>query len=464
MSDYMFMLENHLSSDQNKVVNQIQAAAGNANANVFLTGGAMRDMLAGFPIRDLDFSVEGPALAIAKELCDKSGARWLFADEVRGQVELLFPGGVPAQLALSRREHYAKAGGQPEVSSVAIQEDLRRRDFSVNAIALSLNRASRGLLLDPNNGLADLERRELRTLSPYTFSDDPSRLLRLIRFRTRLGFTVEPRTQAQYENARAAGLELHISQRARREELKQIAVEPVATEIVKALHDEKLLSVFSEVLEEKANLAGLVRLEKILRAMPDDLPVNRAAMVLHTLADKLTPRERTEMARNLEMPKAEIDLRQKLENSTKNLERHLKSARIRKPSQVYQPLSDARPEEICFLLYQSPHKPVLERIRNYLQKYLLVEREVLQTAGSSFEGKPGSPKYEKAKRALVAARLDHRVRKAPKPPGTLSMALAAGRGQGRRGRCARRGPSAHATHGPTCRRHTGGRCCQYRRV
>ena len=78
----------------------------------------------------------------------------------------------------------------------------RGRDFTINSIALSLNPASRGLLLDPNNGVGDLERRELRAVSNYTLYDDPIRLLRMLRFKVRLGFTIEERTKMQYDNAR----------------------------------------------------------------------------------------------------------------------------------------------------------------------------------------------------------------------------------------------------------------------
>ena len=75
MSDYIYMLESHLSPDQNRVVEDVQAAAAQANVNLFLTGGAMRDMLAGFRIRDLDFVVEGPALKVAKAICERTGAK-----------------------------------------------------------------------------------------------------------------------------------------------------------------------------------------------------------------------------------------------------------------------------------------------------------------------------------------------------------------------------------------------------
>src|SRR3954465_12876465 len=99
MSDYIYMLESHLSADQNRAVEETQAAAGIANVNVFLTGGAMRDMIAGFRIRDLDFVVEGNALKVAKAVCEKTGATVTTIDENRKCAELIFPSGVTAQIA-----------------------------------------------------------------------------------------------------------------------------------------------------------------------------------------------------------------------------------------------------------------------------------------------------------------------------------------------------------------------------
>src|SRR5579872_1450022 len=101
MSDYIYMLESHLSPDQNRVVEDVQKAAGQAGLNLFLTGGAMRDMLAGFRIRDLDFVVEGPALKVAKTLSEHHGAQMLSVDENRKCAELVFAGGVTAQIAMS---------------------------------------------------------------------------------------------------------------------------------------------------------------------------------------------------------------------------------------------------------------------------------------------------------------------------------------------------------------------------
>jgi tRNA nucleotidyltransferase (CCA-adding enzyme) len=213
MSDYMFMLESHLSADQSRAVSEIQAAATHANLNVFLTGGAMRDMLGGFPMLDIDFTIEGNASRWRRRW-RRRAARRFSPRTITGSWRIwFFPSGVHATTGMARQEKYAKPGTKPTVKPATIHEDLRGRDFTINSIALSLNPASRGLLLDPNNGVGDLERKELRAVSNYTLYDDPIRLLRLLRFKVRLGFTIEERTKMQYDNAREAQLETRIAPR-----------------------------------------------------------------------------------------------------------------------------------------------------------------------------------------------------------------------------------------------------------
>ena len=419
MSDYIYMLESHLSTDQNRVVEEVQMAAGQANVNLFLTGGAMRDMLAGFRIRDLDFSVEGNAPKVAKAVSDRAGARVVFADENRKSVELLFPSGVTAQIAMSRQEKYARTGGKPQVTPATIQEDLRGRDFTCNAIALSLNKASRGLLLDPMNGLADIERRELRLTNAYGFYDDPSRLLRLVRLRMRLGFAVEERTQMQVANARESEVEKLIPPHVFGEELKRIGAEDNPAEIIKALEEAGLLTLFSETLAgAKVNLAGLAKFEKLARLLPDE-PRTRAARIgpfLYAFTEKLTAKEKQALIKSTELHKPELDAWQKLEARAKKFETALRSARIRKASQVYFLVAGAAPEEILFVLYHSALKPVQERLRNYFQKYLPAIQEITPEEWATVENAPAARK-NKVRDEFIANRLDKRVRKpAPPPP------------------------------------------------
>ena len=419
MSDYIYMLESHLSPDQNRVVEEVQAAAAQANVNVFLTGGAMRDMLAGFRIRDLDFVVEGQALKVAKAISDGAGAELVSTDDNRKSAELVFANGVTAQVAMSRQEKRARTGAKPQISPATIQEDLRGRDFTCNAIALSLNKASRGLLLDPMNGLADIGRREIRSVNPYGFYDDPSRLFRLARFRVRLGFTVEERTQMQVANAREAEAEKAIPGKFLGEELKRIGVEDSPAEILKILEEEKLLALISPALTgTKSNLAGVGRLEKMWRLLPDDAKARAARLgpFLYALTEKLSPKERQALVKTVELSKADVDLWQKLETRSKKLEAALRSARIRKPSQVYQIVVSAAPDEILFLMYHSTLKPVQERLKNYFQKHLPLVQEITPEEWATLEAKPGTPRYAKQHDEFIANRLDKRPPRKPEEP------------------------------------------------
>jgi tRNA nucleotidyltransferase (CCA-adding enzyme) len=418
MSDYIYMLESHLSPEQNRAVEEMQAAAGAANVNVFLTGGAMRDMLAGFRIRDLDFVVEGNALKIAKAICDRSGATTVSTDEPRKSVELVFPGGVTAQVAMSRLEKVSRAGARPQISPGTIQEDLRGRDFTCNAIALSLNRASRGLLLDPMNGLADIERKELRAVSTYGFYDDPSRLLRLVRYQVRMGYTVEERTSMQVTNAREAEVEQHITPRAVGEELRRIGAEDSPAAIFQALEAAGLLGLFSPALVNKLNVAGLARFEKALPVIPDDARWRAARFptFLNCLIEKFTPKDRQVFLKATELTKSEMDQAAKIEAKAKKLETALKSPKIRKPSHVYHIVVPAAPEDVTFVLYHSAAKPVQERLRNHFQKFVPTVAAITQEEWAAVEGKPGTPKYAKARDEFISEVLNRKPKKVEEAP------------------------------------------------
>jgi tRNA nucleotidyltransferase (CCA-adding enzyme) len=419
MSDYMFMLENHLNAEQTRVLAEVQACAAESNLSVFLTGGAMRDMLGGFPIRDLDFAVEGHALKLARAVAEKSGAAILTTDETRKTIELQFPGGVRAEIGMARQERYAKPGGRPSVQPATVHEFLRGRDFTVNAIALSLNRASRGLLLDPTNGLADIENRELRAVSNYALYDDPARMLRLIRFKVRLGYTVAERTQSQYQNVRDAGLESKITPEALAAELRSIADEPKSGEILAALEQEKLLQLFSPSLAgPKLNMQGFAKLSKARELVPFglDFPTANLGLFLYLLLEKLTPKERSALVKTSGLEKPDVAAWQKLEGNAKKLEKELKGPKLQKPSRLYALLSKAPGEQILFLLVKSGERGVQDRIKNYLQRYLPAAQEVTDrdvTAAKELE--PGTPKFEKAKQAMIAQKLDARPKKVEVP-------------------------------------------------
>src|ERR1035441_8091754 len=204
MADYIYTLETRLSPDQQKAVTLVLDAAKAAGMNLYLTGGAIRDIITGFPIRDLDFTVQGNALKLQKDL-ERAGAVVGDADGETRTLLLTLAGGGPAETSVARPERYDKPGKPPQMAPATIIEDLRRRDFTVNAMALSLNEGSRGLLMDPFNGVADIEAKVIRVLHNYAFLEDPSRMIRATRFPTRFHWPLEERTQARYQSGKENG-------------------------------------------------------------------------------------------------------------------------------------------------------------------------------------------------------------------------------------------------------------------
>src|ERR1700683_60970 len=242
MPDYMYSLESRLSPEQRTVLTRVQELGAALTTNVYLVGGAVRDLISGMPIRDLDFTVEGNPFRFVREL-EKGGAQTLHEDEKLRYAEMLFAGEVDGSIAAARDDFYVRPGTTPEVRWSTIMEDLRRRDFSINAIALSLNPASRGLLLDPTNGLADLEtQHEVRALSIHSFTNQPVRLLRALRYATRMGFRLETRTQEWFDLAIERGLQETIPPEAAGNELRQVARQDKASAILKSWESHGLLA------------------------------------------------------------------------------------------------------------------------------------------------------------------------------------------------------------------------------
>jgi tRNA nucleotidyltransferase (CCA-adding enzyme) len=416
MSDYMFMLESHLSTEQFRVVGEMQKLAAEGGLSLFLTGGALRDMLGGFPVRDLDFTIETNPLKLAKAI-EKMGATIVESDELRKCLELHFPGGLTASLGMAHSEKYAKSGVYPQVTPATIHEDLRSRDFTINAIALSLNRASLGLPIDPTNGVGDIERKELRAIHNYIFYDDPARMLRLIRFKVRMGYVIDERTRLQYENAREAEMLTKITPEALGAELRHIAAEPLVGDVIRALEEEKLITLYSPALEgDKLNLATFHKLQKARQLAPVDYRLNAMPLFLAILMEELNAKEQSALIKAAELTKPEISAWQKLDAAAKKFDKDLRSPKLQKPSQLYQVMTKAPGELVFYLMVYSEQRLVQDRIRNYFQKYLPASFEITDEMVAATGVQPGTPKFAKAKEGMIHQRLDSRPKKvAPEP-------------------------------------------------
>lgn len=414
MGDYMFMLESHLSPAQNYVVRQVQRIATEAGFNIYITGGAMRDMIGGFPIRNLDFTMEGKTLKIAKKLTDSLDAQLTSYDSIRHIAHLLFPGGVTVRISMARKETYPKAGGPPKVAAATIHEDLLGRDFTVNAIALSLNPASLGLLIDPANGIADIERRELSTTYNYSLYDDPVRMLRLIRYKIRLGYEISEKTARQLENARLSGVEGMIPPYKLRTELKHIANDPHCATILTELEERGFYTLFHfDGKPTKPMMHSLGKFGKVREFLPPDLvwECNYLPVFLNIVTEGYSPKQKAKLIEALELEPGDADQWKNLPAVSRRLEKKLLALRGTKPEDIYLLLSKAPPEEVVYLFVESKNRLTQDRIKNHLQKYLWVAQEIMDPEVIENGGEPGTAKYGKVKAQLIAKRLRARPKK-----------------------------------------------------
>ncbi len=170
---------------------------------VYLVGGTVRDLLLNRPEVDLDLAVEGDGLLFARELAAKLGGRLAFHEHFL--TATIYWGGERVDVATTRKEYYSQPGARPEVEPAALEADLARRDFSINAMALPLTAREIEAIIDPCGGREDLGRKILRVLHRDSFRDDPARLFRGARFAGRMKFTWEEATASLAREALAAG-------------------------------------------------------------------------------------------------------------------------------------------------------------------------------------------------------------------------------------------------------------------
>jgi tRNA nucleotidyltransferase (CCA-adding enzyme) len=409
MADYIYMMESRLSPAQLRVVGEVQEIARAHEMNVYLTGGAVRDIISGFSIRDLDFTVQGNILKLQKDL-QKAGAIIQGSDENFRVLYVLFPGNVRAEIASARAESYAKPG-KPEVSFETINEDLRRRDFTVNAMALSLNPGSRGLLMDPFNGVADIETKHLRILQNYAFLEEPSRMLRALRLITRFQWTLEERTQARFDAAKENNYLEHISNRAIGYELEQIAHEDDPLTVMKAFEKEGWMKLlFPAWTVAKVDTSGLAALQKTRQQLADiGVSSDPAAARMYFLTSKVSEKEIHALQKLL--PRQHfVEQWRNLESDAKDLAKQLTAKEYAAPSATWKLLMSTRPELIIFLDITTRHSAVEQKIKAFLTKWPQYRQKMPLAKMTEMRITPELPVYQQLLDEMFLMMLDGKLR------------------------------------------------------
>ncbi|MGE0269168.1 MAG: CCA tRNA nucleotidyltransferase [Candidatus Omnitrophota bacterium] len=254
----MFLSLPKLNRQTATILNRIVREAASQGIGIYLAGGIVRDTILKKMNCDLDIVVESDAIVFAKEFAKKERLRLVAYPEFK-TATLFLKSGQRIDFASSRKEYYRKKGALPIISRGSLKDDLFRRDFSINAMALNINNSGKGELIDLFNGYEDLKKRKIRVLHEKSFLDDPTRILRAVRYEQRLGFSIERKTLTLLKKALKLNIFNEISKDRFLNELKKILNEGDVCPIVKRLDELNILLSVNEELDINLPVLRLIQ-------------------------------------------------------------------------------------------------------------------------------------------------------------------------------------------------------------
>jgi tRNA nucleotidyltransferase (CCA-adding enzyme) len=408
MPDYIYLLENRLSLDQQNALRQISRVAREAGMNVFLVGGAVRDLTSGSSVRDLDVAVQGNALKLKKPLEKLGGALW-GEDEASHTLFFHFPVSVRVEISSTRREEYPKPG-KPVYHWDNILEDLRRRDFTANAMALSLNEHSYGLLMDPLNGVADIEARLLRLVSSYGFLEAPARLLRATRLAARLGWDLDDRTKTRFQNAKEEGVIQSLSPFARGYELEEIAHEEDGLRILTAMEAEGWMQfLFPAWTASKADTTGLAEMHRLLTQLQmQGINPDSSAASVQLLTEKLQPKDVVALKKSFVRP-GFVEEWDQLDQIAKDFAKQLAGKEAATPSATWKLFTSANPGAVLWLGLTSTSAPIQAKYKNFFTVWPAARQKVPHLLMQELRITPELPGYAEMLNQLFLETIDEKL-------------------------------------------------------
>jgi tRNA nucleotidyltransferase (CCA-adding enzyme) len=405
MPDYVYLLENRLSPEQRHALSQLREAARSAGTILFLTGDAVRDLTSGHAVRELEVAIHGNALKLKKPL-EKLGAKVWGEEEASRSLYLCFPGTVRVDLVSTHRVEYPKPG-RPVYHPASIQEDLRRRDFTANSMAISLNEGSFGLLMDPLNGAADIEARSLRLVSNYGFLEEPALLIRATRYRARLGWEMDPRTQTRYENAKAEGVIEALSPHARSQELEQIGHEEEGLKVLGALQDEGWMNaLFPAWTTAKADEAKLKALHDLaVELLVQGVRADTSAGQMQLLTAGLASRDLTALKKLMLRP-GFVEEWNSLDTLATGFQKVLLAKQNTVPSASFKLFTSYDPEAVLWLGFTSKTVAVQERYHQFLKVWPEANQRIPYLLMQEMRITPELPGYKDIVHAIFLELID----------------------------------------------------------
>lgn len=354
---------------------------------VHLVGGAVRDLLMSGAPPDLDLVVEGDAAEVARRI----GENVVVHD--RFGTSTVRVDGFSYDLAQARRETYSQPGALPDVEPASLREDLSRRDFTMNAIAIELGGPQAGQMTAAPLAIEDLAARQLRVLHEKSFIDDPTRLLRLARYRSRLGFDVEPRTaELAGEGVESEALQTLSGPRIGAE-LRLLAREPDPVGAFVTLRELRL----DTAIHPDFGLADPDLARRAVGLLPADGRPD--LLVLGLASRRMSPRELGPLLDQLSFEAGDREVILAVAGDAQELAGSL--SRARRPSEIGAAASAAGPELVALAGALGPAVAATEWLERLRHVRLEIDGRDLMAAGV-----PEGPRVGAGLRAALAAKLD----------------------------------------------------------
>ena len=410
-------LLHRLSQEHLSLLHELGNLADEGGVSLYLVGGVVRDLLLKRENWDLDLTVEGDGIAFARLVADRYRAG-LAVFERFATARLAFPDGLKMDIATTRRESYAQPALLPTVQPASIEEDLFRRDFTINAVAMQLNSLQFGRLLDPYGGQRDLRARMIRVLHAGSFQDDPTRIFRAIRFEQRFGFRLERTTLRLLAQAASTNLIQQLSGPRLQNEILLLFAEQDPVRAIARLGQLKLLRFLHRRLGYTKNVKRRVTavpkaLAWWVRRFPGSA-IDRPIVYLMALSNESTPVVVVTMIRRLALSREQA---KNVSAGGSRVDRALKRLTNKetvRPSQVYRLLTDFSDEALVLLLAKQlsvQHGVRLSLLKRHLVAY--VKNKAIKTAltGRDLQAmglQPG-PQYKTILEKLLDARIDGKV-------------------------------------------------------
>lgn len=358
-----------------RILQLIGGYADQRGIGCYLVGGVVRDLLLEKENLDIDIVIEADAIEFSKALSQKYQTAITIYPRFR-TTTLVWPKNIVADFVSARKESYPAPGALPAVEFGTLRDDLFRRDFTINALAVSLNQPKYGLLIDEYQGLKDLKDRQIRIFHHKSFQDDPTRVLRAVRFSERLGFGFERDTRALLEEAIKGKFYRSVTAGRYFEEFKKILKETDPARALRCLDELHALDFLDEHFKftaEKEKYLGEVGkiLEWVQEFCPDVRSHATWLVYFMILVDDYPVETAKEMLGRFAFSRHESNkiISSKLEYEViKRLDRQ-----NLKPSQIYQVLKGSSIEELIFFLTKTEKTPAESCIKDFLTEYRMVK-------------------------------------------------------------------------------------------